>query len=131
MFYRHWKKILLAALALFWGGCEYEDDAIASYGCFPTKCYNTTAVNDAGKVFDIIECENGEKYLRQPGHYAYQEELQKELPEGVYTYGHVGECGATNCKYGPKTCVSGTATDYLGNPYNYDSCDPIIECPEK
>ena len=69
MFYKFLKFLFLSTLTLVWGGCDTKDDPVAGYGCFPTKCYNTTATNDAGKVFDIIECEDGEKFLRHPGLY--------------------------------------------------------------
>lgn len=35
MFYRHWKKIVLALTALFWVSCTYEDDAQPLYGVAP------------------------------------------------------------------------------------------------
>ena len=131
MFYKHWKTILLSALALLWSGCENEDSAVAGYGCLPTVCYNSTATNDSGKVFDIIECEDGYKYLREPGHYMFQTELQKELPEGVDPYRpSTGSCYATNCKNGSKICVKGSFTE-KGIAKDYKHCDSRIECPEK
>ena len=123
MFYKFLKFLFLSTLTLVWGGCDTKDDPVAGYGCFPTKCYNTTATNDAGKVFDIIECEDGEKFLRHPGLYGEDPELQKELPEGVETVAppaDVDGCGATNCKYDSvQTCIDGKA------------CYPAITCPEK
>ena len=35
MFYRHWKKIVLALTAFFWVSCTYEDDAQPLYGVAP------------------------------------------------------------------------------------------------
>jgi hypothetical protein len=35
MFYRHWKKIVLALTAFFWASCTYEDDAQPLYGVEP------------------------------------------------------------------------------------------------
>lgn len=35
MFYRHWKKIVLALTAFFWVSCTYEDDAQPLYGVEP------------------------------------------------------------------------------------------------
>ena len=37
MFYRHWKKIVLALTALFWVSCTYEDDAQPLYGVAPAQ----------------------------------------------------------------------------------------------
>ena len=119
-----------------WGGCESKDHAVAGYGCFSTKCYNTTAVNDAGKVFDIIECENGEKYLRHPG--IYESNLApNDLPPGVEVFapqqkpGAIG-CGATNCTYSEQDlCVDGFVLDEHGNEQPVGGCYPAIECPEK
>ncbi|WP_297945864.1 hypothetical protein [uncultured Fibrobacter sp.] len=35
MFYRHWKKIVLALTAFFWVSCTYEDEAQPLYGVAP------------------------------------------------------------------------------------------------
>lgn len=135
MFYKFLKLIFLSALTFVWSGCDTKDDAVAGYGCFPTKCYNTTAANDAGKVFDIIECEDGEKYLRHPGLYAEEPKLQKELPEGVGVFTPHSDndgCGATNCKYSEQDlCVDGFVIDEQGNEKPIGGCSPVIECPEK
>ena len=135
MFYKFLKFIFLSALTFVWGGCETKDEAVAGYGCFPTRCYNTTALNDAGKAFDIIECEDGEKYLRHPGLYYYDSELQKELPKGVWTLAPPANndgCGATNCTYSEQDlCVDGFIFDEHGNEKPIGDCAPVIECPEK
>lgn len=125
MFYKFLKFIFLSSLTLIWGGCESKDHAVAGYGCYSTKCYNTTAVNDAGKVFDIIECEDGDKYLRHPG--IYDSDLApKDLPPNVDVFAPVTDgterCGATNCKYSEQDlCVDGLD----------GGCYPAIDCPEK
>ena len=64
MFYKFLKFLFLSTLTLVWGGCDTKDDAVAGYGCFPTKCYNTTATDKNGMTISIIECEDGTKYLR-------------------------------------------------------------------
>ena len=96
MFYRHWKKIALALAGLFWASCgddgssdevsmfapEYgvqvmPSDSIGGAVCLygveapviieqGVLCYNDTAMNDSGKVFKIIDCDDGNKYLRDP-----------------------------------------------------------------
>ena len=135
MFYKFLKLIFLSALTLVWGGCDTKDDAVAGYGCFPTKCYNTTATNDAGNVFSIIECEDGNKYLRHPGLYAEDPKLQKDLPEGVEVFApttDINGCGATNCKYDSvQICVDGITVDEQGNEHDIGACNYPIECPEK
>ena len=133
MLYKHWKKFLLSVLALFWSGCENEDDAVASYGCFPTQCYNTTATNDLGEVFDIIECEDGYKYLRQSGIYYEHPELQEKLPEGVEAITPpAGSCGASNCtNKGPDYCYKESKKTLEGTTQEYEVCVPSIDCPEK
>jgi hypothetical protein len=131
--YKHWKKILLSLLAFFWSGCENEDDAVATYGCFSTICYNATATNDLGEVFDIIECNDGYKYLRQPGIYDEHPELQEKLPEGVEIQTPpAGSCGAQNCTYkDPEYCYKESYTTLEGTVKEYDYCVPTINCPEK
>jgi hypothetical protein len=56
---------------------------VPTYGGMAVYCYNDTAVNDSGKVFDIIECDDGQKYLKFQDLYMDLPEKQKELPEGV------------------------------------------------
>ena len=134
MFYKHWKKIALALTAFFWGGCDSKDHAVAGYGCISTQCYNTTAVNDAGKTFDIIECENGDKYLRHPG--IYESHLApNDLPPGVDVFAPQTDergCGATNCTYSEQDlCVDGFVLDEHGNEQPVGGCYPTINCPEK
>lgn len=133
MFYKHWKKFLLSVLALFWSGCENEDEVAATYGCFSTICHNATATNDWGEVFDIIECEDGYKYLRQPGFYYEHPELQDNLPKGVEaSTPPAGSCGATNCtNKGPDYCIKESYTTLEGTVREYDYCVPTIDCPEK
>ena len=136
MIYKFLKFLFLSTLTLIWGGCESKDHAVAGYGCISTQCYNTTAVNDAGKVFDIIECENGDKYLRHPG--IYESHLApNDLPPDVYVFapqqkpGAIG-CGVTNCTYSEQDlCVDGVVLDEHGNEQPVGGCYPTINCPEK
>ena len=134
MFYKFLKFIFLSSLTLIWGGCDTKDDVVAGYGCYPNKCYNTTITNDAGKVFDIIECESGNKHLRHPGVYNDAPELQKELPEDVEIFAPPTDidCGAPNCKYSEQDlCVDGIVIDEQGNERPVGGCYPVIDCPEK
>jgi hypothetical protein len=135
MFYKFLKFLFLSTLTLVWGCSEDKDHAVATYGCFSSKCYNTTAQNKSGQVFNIIECETGEKFLRNPGLYNEDPARQKELPEGVEVnapQAGFNGCGATNCKYDSvKVCIDGIAVDENGNEHEIGACHPTIDCPEK
>lgn len=133
MIYKFLKFLFLSVLTLIWGGCDNKDHVVAGYGCDSTQCYNTTAVNEAGKIFDIIECESGDKYLRNPGIYA-SDLTPNDLPPGVYAFAPPSDgtsrCGATNCKYNePDHCEY--VLDEQGNEQPTGSCFPTVECPEK
>lgn len=93
MFYWHWKKIALALTGFFWAGCgdstsDYDSSfdkkenvgmsvedsvgmVVALYGVPAdfksiTLCFNGIAKNEAGKEFKIIDCTDGNRYLRDP-----------------------------------------------------------------
>lgn len=112
------------------------EDLICLYGVKPPPpiieqgvlCYNDTAVNESGKVFKIIDCTDGNKYLRDPS-VAGAEGV--ELPEGVQVFApKAGSDKAPNCIENGDVCIE-------RNPYiseELDSlagCHPIIDCPEK
>ena len=156
MFYKHWKKIALALTGFFWAGCgddassgdasmfapEYgvlvdsAGDAVCLYGVEPPPliieqgvlCYNDTAVNDSGKVFKIIDCTDGNKYLRDPSDAGYE---GVELPEGVQIFApEAGSGKAVNCTSSQDICIERNPE----KPIEQDSlagCHPIIDCPER
>ena len=109
MFYKFLKFLFLSTLTLVWGGCDTKDDAVAGYGCFPTKCYNTTATDKNGMTISIIECEDGTKYLKNPGLYIEDPKREETLPDDIQIVApNTDECGATNCKYDSvKICIDG------------------------
>lgn len=158
MLYKHWKKIALALAGLFWASCgddgssdevsmfapEYgvqvmPSDSIGGAVCLygveapvyvevNNLCYNDTAVNESGKVFKIIDCIDGNKYLRDPSAAGAE---GVELPEGVQVFApKAGSDKAPNCTENGDVCIE-------RNPYiseELDSlagCHPIIDCPEK
>ena len=133
MFYKFLKFLFLSTLTLVWGGCDTKDDAVAGYGCFPTKCYNTTATDKNGMTISIIECEDGTKYLRNQGLYAEDPKRQETLPDDVQIVApNTDECGATNCKYDSvRVCIDGITVDEQGNEHGIGACHANIECPEK
>lgn len=158
MLYKHWKKIALTLTGLFWASCgddgssdevsmfapEYgvqvmPSDSIGGAVCLygveaPVNvevnnlCYNDTAMNESGKVFKIINCTDGNKYLRDPSAAGAE---GVELPEGVQVFApKAGSDKAPNCTENGDVCIE-------RNPYisvELDSlagCHPIIDCPEK
>ena len=105
---------------------------VPAYGGFPVYCYNDTAVNDSGKVFDIVVCDNGEKYLRFQSLYMDIPEKQKELPKGVNPVPPAqNSIYARNCTREPDICIDGFTIDDNGNEQPIGGCYPSIECPEK
>lgn len=158
MFYKHWKKIALALASFFWAGCgdngssdevsmfapEYgvqvmPSDSIGGAVCLygveapvyvevNNLCYNDTAVNESGRVFKIIDCIDGNKYLRNPGD-AGSEGV--ELPEGIQVFApKAGSEKAPNCTSDQDICIERDPS----KPIEQDSlagCHPIINCPAK
>ena len=158
MLYGHWKKIALALTGLFWASCgddgssgetamfapEYgvqvmPSDSIGGAVCLygveapvyvevNNLCYNDTATNDSGKVFKIIDCTDGNKYLRDPSAAGAE---GVELPEGVQVFApKAGSEQALNCTENGDVCIE--RNPYI--PVEQDTlagCHPIIDCPEK
>lgn len=107
---------------------------VPTYGGIAVYCFNDTAVNNSGKVFDIIACKDGKKYLRFQSLYMDLPETQKELPEGVNpvpptpasSYGY-----AQNCTREPDICIDAFTIDENGNEQPIGGCYPSINCPEE
>jgi hypothetical protein len=133
MFYKFLKFLFLSTLTLVWGGCESKDHAVAGYGCISTQCYNTTATDKNGMTISIIECEDGTKYLKNPGLYIEDPKRQETLPDDVQIVApNTDECGATNCKYDSvRVCIDAITVDEQGNEHGIGACHANIECPEK
>lgn len=105
---------------------------VPAYGGIAVYCYNDTAVNDSGKVFDIIECDDGQKYLKFQDLYMDLPEKQKELPEGVHPVPPNPQSGiASNCTREPDICIDAFTIDENGNEQPIGGCYPSINCPEK
>ena len=105
---------------------------VPAYGVDPVYCYNSTAANDSGKVFDIIECDDGQKYLRFQSLYMDLPETQAELPQGIHPVPPDPRSGlATNCTREPDICIDGVTKDENGNQQPVGGCYPSIGCPEK
>lgn len=92
-------------------------------------CYNDTAKNAAGTSFDIIECDDGKKYLREP--IVNVSESRLPLPEGVErTAPQPTASYAANCTPS-SVCIDNVVLDEFGNPRNNGGCVPTTECPSR
>ena len=81
-----------------------------------------------GRVFKIIDCIDGNKYLRNPGD-AGSEGV--ELPEGIQVFApKAGSEKAPNCTSDQDICIERDPS----KPIEQDSlagCHPVINCPAK
>ena len=110
------------------------DDSLGSVVClygvspdikFATLCYNDSIRTEEGRTFKIIDCTDGNKYMRSPN----EANTEAKLPEGVQVFApEAGSEKAINCKQVGDICIE-------RNPYvEQDSlagCHPVIDCPEK
>ena len=91
-------------------------------------CFNDSVQNVEGRVFKIIDCIDGNKYLRNPGD-AGSEGV--ELPEGVQVFApKAGSEKAPNCTSDQDICIERDPS----KPIEQDSlagCHPVINCPAK
>ena len=96
-------------------------------------CYNDTAQNDKGQSFDIISCDDGNKYLRDYSVYNVVPKEAEKLPKDVQIYApSPGSKKAANCKKGPWRCHDYRITDENGLKRNVGGCNyNTITCPTK
>jgi hypothetical protein len=92
---------------------------------FGTRCYNDSIKTAEGHTFKIIDCTDGNKYMRSPN----EANTEAKLPEGVQVFApEAGSEKAINCKQVGDICIE-------RNPYvEQDSlagCHPVIDCPAK
>ncbi len=91
-----------------------------------TLCYNDVAENDVGKEFKIIDCTDGNRYLRNPYDAAGEGVV---LPEGVEALApEAGSDKAKNCEAGQDICIERNPNI---DPDPWAGCFPTINCPEK
>ena len=93
-----------------------------AYGCL--ACYNTTAQNADGKEFNIIECVNGQKYLRSPDDAAAE---NVKLPDSVNVF-FPNALVSCRCDTRQEVCIEknpNVENDSLAG------CHPVANCPEK
>ena len=112
------------------------EDLVCLYGVKPPPliieqgvlCYNDTAMNDSGKVFKIIDCTDGNKYLRDPSDAGYE---GVELPEGVQIFApEAGSGKAINCTSDQDICIERNPEKTIEQD-SLAGCHPIIDCPER
>ena len=103
------------------------DDKVLIY-TDETLCFNDSAQNVEGRVFKIIDCIDGNKYLRDPSDAGFE---GVELPEGVQVFApKAGSEKAPNCTSDQDICIERNPS----KPIEQDSlagCHPIIDCPAK
>lgn len=96
-----------------------------------TLCYNESIQNDDGKNVEIIECSDGNKYLRDPTIYRLFPNLFSKIPEDVKTeFPTPGSAKASNCQ-NETICHDIPIKDEQGNTRNAGGCNPTIQCPNK
>ena len=98
------------------------------------NCYNDTALNDKGQSFDIISCDDGNKYLRDHSVYSEVPKEREKVPKDVQIFAPTpGSEKAANCTKGPRKCHDYKLIDENGNTVkNVGGCNyNTITCPAK
>ena len=93
-----------------------------------TLCFNDSVQNTEGRMFKIIDCIDGNKYLRDPSAAGAE---GVELPEGVQVFApKAGSEQAPNCTENGDVCIerNPNISEELDS---LAGCHPIIDCPEK
>jgi hypothetical protein len=93
-----------------------------------TLCFNDSVQNTEGRMFKIIDCIDGNKYLRDPSAAGAE---GVELPEGVQVFApKAGSDKAPNCTENGDVCIerNPNISEELDS---LAGCHPIIDCPEK
>lgn len=91
------------------------------------NCYTTSVKSTTGSSYDIFECDNGRRFLKD--YQVYSESLKEKLPADVlWSKPNKAKGEGTNCNFdGPSLCVD--KMDAEGHMYG--GCMPTIECPYK
>jgi len=111
--------------------CEYGGPIKYSSSSSATaelvNCYTTSVKSTTGSSYDIFECDNGKRYLKD--YIVYSESLRENLPNDILWKKPNKENGeGVNCDFnGPSLCVD--KMDAEGNMYG--GCFPTVECPYK
>ena len=91
------------------------------------NCYTTSVKSTTGSSYDIFECDNGKRYLKD--YRKYSDDLRKSLPNDIWWSEPSQSKGeGVNCDFnGPHLCVD--KVDSQG--HRVGGCEPTIECPYK
>ncbi len=94
-------------------------------------CYNESIQSNESRAVEIIECSDGNKYLRDPTIYRLFPNLFSKIPEDVKTeFPTPGSAKASNCR-NETICHDIPIKDEQGNTRNAGGCNPTIQCPNK
>ena len=109
-------------------GVPYYLDDRDTVLTYKTLCFNDSAQNVEGRVFKIIDCIDGNKYLRDPSAAGAE---GVELPEGVQVFApKAGSEQAPNCTENGDVCIERNP-NISKELDSLAGCHPIIDCPEK
>jgi hypothetical protein len=109
-------------------GVPYTLDDRDTVLTYKTLCFNDSAQNVEGRVFKIIDCIDGNKYLRDPSAAGAEGVV---LPEGVQVFApKAGSEQAPNCTENGDVCIerNPNISEELDS---LAGCHPIIDCPKK
>jgi hypothetical protein len=109
-------------------GVPYYFDDRDTVLTLKTLCFNDSVQNTEGRMFKIIDCIDGNKYLRDPSAAGAE---GVELPEGVQVFApKAGSEQAPNCTENGDVCIerNPNISEELDS---LAGCHPIIDCPEK
>lgn len=128
MFFKHLNKIALAITGIFWAGCTSEHSAEPMYGVpVRAECFNDTITTGEGHTFKIIDCTDGNKYMRSPD----EANTDATLPKGVQVFAPpAGSEAAFNCTNVGDVCIERNP-DLTVEEDSLAGCHPVIDCPEK
>jgi len=112
-----------------------DEDSLGSvvclYGVFDdrvgTRCYNDSIKTEEGHTFKIIDCTDGNKYMRSPD----EANRSAKLPEGVQVFApKAGSEKALNCDQVGDICIERNL-NLESEKDSLAGCHPVIDCPAK
>ena len=94
-------------------------------------CYNESIENEENETLEIIECTDGNKYLRDPTIYRLYPDRLPKIPDNIKTtFPTPGSSGASNCQW-DVLCHDIPIMDEQGYIRNAGGCNQGIHCPDK
>ncbi len=96
------------------------------YGIMPVDCYTTSVKDSKGTSYDIFECDNGRRFLKN--YRVYSDNVKEKLPNDILWSEPYQGVEGKNCNFnGTPLCVD--KVDKQGR--RSGGCRPTIECPYK